>query len=432
MRHEPMTRRECLRLAAAGVGAASFSGWMGPFARTLAAQAPSGRRARSCILLWMDGGPSHHDTFDPKPDAPANIRGEFGSIATSVPGIRICDRLPKLAGLMHHAAILRGMSTEEADHGRARIYMHTGYRPLQGGLNYPGLGSTLSGELGRPDAPLPNFVVTGTPLVKYDFLTDAGYRGPLHQPLALADVERGMENLVPAVPTVEFDRRTGVLEQLEQGFARTSRSPVAAAHQTTVTRALQLMRSGGSRAFDLSQEPANVRDRYGRSRFGQGCLLARRLVEAGVSCVEVYLANWDSHGRDVARGIPNLIAQVDGGVSALIDDLQQRGLLNDTLLVWMGEFGRSPQVNREGGRDHYARAWSTVLMGGGVKGGQVVGATDRQGATVSDRPISVHDFMATVCRLMGVDHTRRIDTPAGRPIRIVEDKDEKLITEVIG
>jgi len=432
MRSEPMTRREILRLAAAGVSGVSLSGWMAPLARLAAAETAAGRRPKSCILLWMDGGPSHLDSFDPKPDAPANIRGEFASIATAVPGLRVCEKLPKVAGLLGHAAILRGMSTEEADHSRARIYLHTGYRPLQGGLSYPGLGSTVAAELGRPDSPLPSFVVTGTPLTKYDFLTDAGYRGPRHQPLVVADVERGMENLQPAVPGTEFENRSRVLEQLAAGFARTSRSPVAEAHRATLAGALRLMRSDRSRAFDLAQEPAGVRDRYGRGTFGQGCLLARRLVEAGVACVEVYLANWDSHERRIAQGIPGLLTQVDDGVSALVGDLRDRGLLDDTLIIWMGEFGRTPQVNREGGRDHFARAWSTVLIGGGVKGGQAVGATDRQGAAVVDRPISVHDFMATVCRLLGIDPARRIDTPAGRPIRIVEDKGEKVITEVIG
>jgi arylsulfatase A-like enzyme len=190
------------------------------------------------------------------------------------------------------------------------------------------------------------------------------------------------------------------------------------------------MRSDRSRAFDLSHEPSRVRDSYGRHSFGQGCLLARRLVEAGVSCVEVYLANWDSHERATADGVRSLLTQVDDGVSALLRDLEQRGMLQDTLIIWMGEFGRTPQMNRNGGRDHFARAWSTVLFGGGVKGGQAVGATDAQGGTVRQRPISVYDFMATVCRLLGIDPTRRIDTPVGRPIRIVEDHGEQVISEV--
>jgi uncharacterized protein (DUF1501 family) len=228
----------------------------------------------------------------------------------------------------------------------------------------------------------------------------------------------------------EFSRRTGILEQLEQGFARTSRSSAAEAHRTTLNRALQLMRSQRNRAFDVSLEPYTLRERHGLTRFGQGCLLARRLIEAGVACAEVYLANWDSHERRIADGIPGLLTHVDNGVSALLRDLADRGRLGDTLIIWMGEFGRTPHMNRNGGRDHYHRAWSTVLLGGGIKGGQVIGATDAQGAAVANRPISVRDFMASVCRALGIDHSRRINTPVGRPIRIVEDRDERIITEL--
>jgi uncharacterized protein (DUF1501 family) len=227
----------------------------------------------------------------------------------------------------------------------------------------------------------------------------------------------------------EFDDRVGVLEELEKGFARTSKSGAAEAHRTMLARALQLMRSDRTRAFDLSQEPAAAREAYGASRFGQGCLLARRLVEAGVPFVEVYQQNWDAHEKKVAEGVKALMPQVDQGMSALLTDLKQRGLLGSTLVIWMGEFGRTPQVNPNGGRDHYARAWSTVLAGGGIKGGQVIGKTDRQGAAVVERPISVLDFMATVCRVLGIDYEKKIDTPAGRPIRIV-DRGARVIEEL--
>jgi hypothetical protein len=426
---QKVSRRELLQLSAAGVAGASLSGWLGLLAGHAAEEADRGARHKSCILLWMDGGPSHLDTFDPKPDAPDRVRGEFKSIATSVPGVQVSEKFPKLARLMGHAAILRGMSTEEADHGRARVYMHTGYKPGVGGVTYPGLGSTVSAELGRPESPLPNFVVTGEPLTKHDFLTSPGYRGPQHQPLVLTDLSRGVENSRPAVPVEDFDDRVSVLEQLEQGFARTYKGGAAEAHRTTLARALQLMRSDRTRAFDLSREPAAAREAYGDSRFGQGCLLARRLVEAGVPFVEVYQGNWDSHEKKVADGVKALMPQVDQGMSALLTDLKQRGLLDSTLVIWMGEFGRTPQVNPNGGRDHYARAWSTVLAGGGIKGGRVIGKTDRQGAAVVDRPTSVLDFMATVCRILGINYEKKIDTPAGRPIRIV-DRGAKVIEEL--
>jgi hypothetical protein len=420
-----------MQLSAAGVASASLSGWFGLLAQQSARAAGPLTRRKSCILLWMDGGPSHHDTFDPKPDAPANVRGEFGAIATSVPGIAVSEKFPKLARQMKHLAILRGMSTAEADHGRARVYMHTGYKPGAGGVTYPGLGSTVSAELGNPDSPLPNFVVTGVPLGKYEFLTNPGYRGPRHQPLAITDLSRGMDNLEPAVAKDDFDDRVNVLDQLEREFSRTSKAPAAKAHRTTLRRAVQLMRSEKAKAFDLSHEPAASRRSYGESNFGQCCLLARRLVEAGVSFVEVYLPGWDTHERKVADAAKGLMTQVDDGMSALLRDLDERGLLKDTLVIWMGEFGRTPRMNGNGGRDHWARSWSTVLAGGGIKGGQVIGKTDALGATVVDRPISVKDFMASVCRALGIDYTSKILTPIGRPIRIVE-AGEKVIGELFG
>jgi hypothetical protein len=289
----------------------------------------------------------------------------------------------------------------------------------------------VSAELGRSDSSLPNFVVLGTPMEKSGPVTDAGYRGPQHRPLVVSDISRGIENLQPLVPRAEFDNRASVLQELEQGFARTHQSPVADGHRATLGRALQLMRSDAGRIFDLSSEPARVRAQYGSSLFGQQCLLARRLVEAAVPFVEVYLGSWDSHDRRASDAVRTHLTNVDDGASALLGDLHQRGLLQDTLVVWMGEFGRTPQINNSGGRDHYPRAWSTVLWGGGVRGGQVIGATDARAAAVTNRPISVRDFMATVCRLLGIDYTRRIMTPGGRPVRIVEDSEVNVIREIV-
>jgi uncharacterized protein (DUF1501 family) len=422
------TRREWLKLMAAGAGGASLSGWLAPLAAAAQKQAS---RPKACILLWMDGGPSHVDTFDPKPEAGSEIRGDLGAIGTSVPGIQVGEKFPNLAKQMHHGAIIRGMSTAEADHGRARVYMHTGFRPGAGGITYPGLGSTVSEELARPDSPLPNFVVTGEPLNKHDVIRDPGYRGPRHQPLVLTDLSRGLENVTPVPAQAEFDRRTDLLGKLEQRFARSTQAPVAQAHQAGLDAALRLMRSDRRDCFDLSREPAPSRERYGETNFGRGCLLARRLVEAGIGFVEVYLANWDSHTREVADKTRNLMTQDDLGMSALIADLHDRGLLESTLIIWMGEFGRTPQINSTGGRDHFSRAWSTAMFGGGIRGGQVIGATDAKGSEVKDRPVSVTDFMATTCTLLGIDYKKEIDTPAGRPIRIV-DKGEQLIKELLG
>jgi uncharacterized protein DUF1501 len=407
-----LSRRDLLKLATAGAMGGCMSGWLNVLAAR-AAQSPQARHKR-CILLWMDGGPSHKDTFDPKPGT-ANS-GPFRPIATSVPGIQISENFPQFARHMQHAAILRGMSTAEGAHGRARYYMHTGYREGQGGLVYPSLGALVAKEIGNPESPLPNFVSVGG----RGF--GSGFLGARHQPLVVNDPTRGVENLRPLVSGTQFENRVGLLEEMEQGFFRTYGSESGSAHQTTYRRAVHLMQSREARAFDLSQETAATRTAYGNTRFGDSCLLARRLVEVGVSFVEVTLGGWDTHQNNNER-VRRLCGQVDPAMSTLVTDLQQRGLLNDTLVVWMGEFGRTPRLNQRGaqpGRDHYPRAWSTVLVGGGIHGGQVVGRTDAEGATVTDRRVSAIDFMATVCRVLGVDQDRMNTTPAGRPIRIVE------------
>ena len=189
------------------------------------------------------------------------------------------------------------------------------------------------------------------------------------------------------------------------------------------------MRSGNGKAFDISLEPASARAAYGDTGFGRGCLLARRLIEANVPFVEVYRANWDSHERKVADETRNLMSQVDLGLSALLRDLADRGLLDSTLIIWMGEFGRTPRLNNVGGRDHFPHAWTTALFGGGIKGGQIIGKTDKDGSTVANRPISVRDFMATVCKVLGIDHDKTITPAGGRPVRIV-DKGDKVIQEL--
>ncbi len=417
-----LSRRDLLKLSAAGVSAVSLSGWLKVLA-SRAAGTPS--KHKSCILLWMDGGPSHKDTFDLKPGTKDG--GEFKPIATNVPGIQISEHFPKFARLMNHAAILRGMSTGEGAHGRAKYYLHTGYKEGQGGLTYPSLGSIVSAEIGRPEAPMPNYVAIGARSF------GAGFLGVRHAPLILADAARGVENLKPLVNGSHFHDRMGLLQDMEQAFYRDYKADASADHKTTYQRAVTLMQSKEAKAFDLSLEPASVREAYGSSRFGDGCLLARRLVETGVSFVEVTLPQWDTHQNNFDR-VKQLSQQVDPAMSSLVTDLKQRGLLDSTLVIWMGEFGRTPKINSRGakpGRDHYPRAWSTVMVGGGLKGGQVVGKTDKEGAAVVERPISALDFMATACELLGINWKKQNNTPIGRPIRIV-DKGANPIKELLG
>ncbi|MCE9531597.1 MAG: DUF1501 domain-containing protein, partial [Planctomycetes bacterium] len=254
MKHStPITRRDLFRLMATGAGAASLSDWF-PQLAARAAEQVKVRPHKSCILLWMDGGPSHIETFDPKPDAGTVVRGDLKAIQTSVPGIFVSEKFPGVAKYLKHGALLRGMSTDEADHTRARLYMHTGFKPGIGGVTYPGLGSIVSAELGNSEAPLPNFVVTGSALNKYEFLSDPGFRGPLHQPLALNYPGNGLENLKPAVAASEFKERIDVLNELEQGFARTHRDGPTEDRRTTLARTLRLMRSDKGKVFDLSDE----------------------------------------------------------------------------------------------------------------------------------------------------------------------------------
>jgi hypothetical protein len=423
--NDNVTRRGFLAGAAAG---GALSGWLG----RLAAHAAEQPQAKSCILLWMAGGPSHLDTFDLKPEASDRIRGEFRPIDTSVAGIQISEHFPKFARQVQHAALLRGMSTVESDHQLASYHVHTGYQKRAGGLAFPSLGSIVSRELGRADFPLPNFVCIGAgPRTA----TRSGFLGPNHQPLDVANPERGTDFIEPLTSGAEFARQYELLRRFDSSFQETYRAESARAHAAALEGAMRLMTSEQKRAFDLTQESDALRDRYGRESFGQGCLMARRLVETGVRFVEVLNGGgvgWDTH-RDNFPRTRALSAEVDVGMSALIDDLRERGRLDSTLVIWMGEFGRAPQITSGGGRNHWARAWSSVLAGGGIRGGQVIGRTDRDAAEVVERPISVTDFLGTVCKILNIDYTRENRAPGvERPIPLVDtSKGVKLVSELL-
>lgn len=416
----PLTRREWLKLSALGALSVPASGWLDVLAARAAEQSPGKRKHKSCILLFMEGGPSHIDTFDPKPD---NKSSELKSIATSVPGIRVCEHLPKVAQLMKDVALLRGMSTSEGSHGRARYYMHTGYREGVGGVLHPSLGAIASSFLGKPDDQLPNFfALTGGSTY------GSGYAGPMHAPVQVTNPAQGLQNLKPRGTMNAFDTRLGLLDELEKGFVDRMQAAGPEAHQATYKRAAELMHSEKVKVFDLSQEPASVRSAYGSGKFGEACLLARRLVEQGVAFVEVGLGNWDTH-TDNGRRVKDLCGELDPAMAALLTDLKQRGMLETTLVICMGEFGRGPTMGRQGGRDHHPRAWTSVLAGGGLKLGQAIGRTDKQGGTVEDTPVSAVDFMATVCKALGIDYTKNFRAN-GRPMRVV-DKNEKLVKALL-
>ena len=419
-----VTRRQALSLGASS----AFCGWFG----RLAAQAAEQSTPKSCILLWMAGGPSHLDTFDLKPEASDRIRGEFQPIDTAVRGIQISEHFPHFAKLLNHAALLRGMSTVESDHQLASYHVHTGYQKRAGGVAFPSLGATVSRELGQKDFPLPNFVCIGGGTRN---AVRSGFLGPDHQPLDVTSPDRGTDFLDPLTSQKEFQRQYDLLRRFDASFQASHPVGSAQAHRSALERAVRLMNAEQKRAFDLSQESEKTRDRYGRGSFGQGCLMARRLVETGVRFVEVMMGDgvgWDTH-RDNFPRTRDLSNEADLGMAALIEDLKEQGRLDSTLVIWMGEFGRSPQITSGGGRNHWARAWSSVLIGGGIRSGQVIGRTDRDAAEVLERPISVVDFLATVCTILGIDYKRENRAPGvERPIPIVDtSKPIQVLSELI-
>jgi hypothetical protein len=423
-----------MTLAAAGVLGPSVSGWMGRLAQ---AAAPPIGRAKACILLWMNGGPSQIDTFDPKPDH-AN-GGGVKAIATSVPGLQISENLPQVAKFGQHLAVVRSMTTKEGDHGRATHYLRTGYFP-GGGVAYPTLGSLISKEKGDPESSLPRFVS----IAPYRFFNPAafapGILGPMHAPLIVGDTlgfgNPGMRTdytdalkvkdlEAPPHPEGVVDSRVSLLRDLEKDFAIARPDTPGKSHQAAYERAVKLMKSSARKAFNLDEEKAAVRDAYGRNLFGQGCLLARRLVERGVPFVEVnYGGNnnngfgWDTHGNNNAA-CKELCGPLDTGWAMLMKDLKERGLLDSTLIVWMGEFGRTPKLNSGNGRDHYPNAWSAVLAGGGVRGGQAYGDTGKDGVEVTKNPVNVPDFLATVMKAMGINPEGE-NMSGARPIKFVD------------
>jgi uncharacterized protein DUF1501 len=433
------SRRDWFRLAAAGGAGASISGWLG---RLAAAPVEDSQRRQACILLWMNGGPSQTDTFDLKPGH-AN-GGPFKEIATSVPGIKISEHLPKLAARMQRMALVRSMSTKEADHGRATYLLRTGRIPGSP-VQYPAFGAVVAKELGRADAELPAFVS----IAPFRFFNlsaiGPGFLGPSYAPLIIgedapyarrmagadADSDKVLKVQDLDAPGELTGRRAlargQLLAEMEQDFVADRPGSAAAGHRTAYSRAVNLMQSASGKAFDLSQEPGSVRDAYGRSLFGQGCLLARRLVERGVPFVEVTLngvpgspgLGWDTHANNFDT-VSKLSAVLDPAWATLMDDLQARGLLDTTLIVWMGEFGRTPQISGSQGRDHWASGWTTVLAGGGIKGGQVVGDTGPDGTSLKCRPVGVPDLLATVGMALGLDVRKQNNSNVGRPIRLVE------------
>jgi uncharacterized protein (DUF1501 family) len=429
----PVSRRQWMLTASAGAAAIGSSGWLG---RLAAASDEGAKPKRSCLLLWMAGGPTQTDTFDLK-SGHAN-GGPFKPISTSVPSLSVSEHLPGVAKWMDRLAVVRSMSTKEGDHGRATDHLRSGYLP-QGPIQFPVLGSLVSNERGAPTGDLPNYVSILPRGLFRPGISPAGFLGPDHSPLLVAgdptaadgEARLKVENLSLAKGVHEGQqaRRLALLEQAQREFLEARPGASANAHRTAYQRAARLMSAEAAQAFDLEQEHAGDQDKYGRSQFGQGCLLARRLIERGVPFVEVTLGGWDTH-NDNFSSVQTLCETLDKAWAALLDDLQSRGLLETTMIVWMGEFGRTPVINPQQGRDHYPKAWSVVLGGAGILGGSVVGRTSEDGLTVEDRPVSTPDLLATICTGLGLDPRKQNISNVARPIRLV-DPDGKAIDEIL-
>jgi hypothetical protein len=402
------------------------------------------KRRRHCILLWMTGGPTQTDTFDMKPGH-AN-GGEFKEVATNTPGLRFSEHLPKLGQMADRLAVVRSLSTKEGDHGRGTYVVRTGQKP-QGPVQYPAIGSSLSKALAREDEAVPHYVSISPYRAFNQAAYSPGFLGPRYAALTVGATdgvqqaaaaaggyaELKVDDLSPGVEKSQFTGRVDLWRALESRFVANHRGPSPAAHQTVYERALKLMDSSAARAFDLSEESAAVRDAYGRGRFGQGCLMARRLIESGVSFVEVTLGNvgdnmfgWDTHQNNFTA-VKALSAELDAGWGTLMKELAERGLLDSTTILWIGEFGRTPTINMQGGRDHFPAAWTCVFGGGGIKGGQAFGKTSDSGEEVTEGKVDVPDILATLCHAVRVDPEEKNVSEQGRPIKIADGQPIKEI-----
>src|SRR5262245_23809538 len=367
---------------------------------------------KSAILLWMSGGPSTMDIWDLKPGAPTG--GPFKQISTAG-SAQISEHMPMTAKVMDRLSIIRSMSTREADHDRGRYYMHTGYTPNPN-IEHPSYGAVLSHELidQRPDLNIPPFVSVG-----------GGSEGPGFLGMAWApfvvNSNGQVRNLEMGMDEKRLMQRMHALKLIETGFIEQNRGLAAKDHAAVLNKTPSLMTSPQMEAFKVNKEPQAVQDRYGTDGFGRGCLMARRLVEAGVPFVEVDYGGWDNHANifnTLSQGPQAKLPIIDRAMSALVEDLTQRGLLQDTAIIWMGEFSRTPRINGNTGRDHWARAWSVVVGGAGMKGGLAVGSTNSDGTSVETEPYTSQDVMASVCKALGISLETTFTSKSGRPMKI--------------
>ena len=430
-----VSRRQFLRIGGLSALGLSLPGFL-RLQHLAAAAGTKPKKDVNCILLWMQGGPSHHDTFDPKPDAPAEVRGEFGTIPTTLPGVRFTEHLLHLARQTDKFSIIRGHDPKNGSHGFADHLMLSGHRPNPS-LVYPTYGSVVAKERGYRNGIFP-FVQLGRYIDRRFNGGVAGILGDQYNPFEVDEDPSAPAfkvrdlSLANGPDRARLERRYQMLTELDHYQRKVEESAGAVrARDTFYEKAHGLIASpAAKRAFDLSQEPDRVREAYGRNSLGQSCLLARRLIEAGVHFVTVADGGWDTHQNNFKSLKDRLLPRLDQGYAALLQDLHDRGLLDSTLVVWFGDFGRTPKINPSAGRDHWATAGVACMGGGGVKTGTVVGATNPLGEYVIDSPVTPQDLAATIYHALGIPLHTWYRSQDGRPIELVPEG--KPVRQLIG
>ena len=433
---EGMRRRDCLRL---GLGGLIAGGLPGALRARDAQPATLPRSADACILIWMDGGPSHYETFDPKPEAPVEIRGEFRTIATKTPGMQFSELMTRLAGISQELAIVRSIRHDQGNHGAGNHYMMTGAPPrIPVGCGafvsfHPSLGSVVAKFVGAPYGIPPYFSMPS--------MSRSGgpnFLGARFAPFVVPDnpTSRNFRVRDVTLPEGLADPRFARRQEIRQHIDTMLRIQDERAGDPTLAsdeffdQGLELISSPEAQAaFDIHSEPEQVREAYCKTSFGGRALLARRLVSAGVPFVTLYEGGWDHH-ENIFTAFRSKVPPFENAIATLIEDLRDRGMLERTLVVALGEFGRTPKINSRGGRDHWSNAMSVMFAGGGTPGGQVIGATDRQGYAAVERVLSPENFVSTIYRKLGIDPNAMLYTPQGRPAHLVSDPEP--IAELMG
>lgn len=413
-----LSRRAFLKGAAVSGSGLILPNW-GGLAQVRAAAEAATKAQKRCILLWMNGGASQIDTFDMKPGRPTG--GPFRPIKSRLPGLDVCEYLPQMADIANKLAVIRSMKTQSPDHPDGIYHMHTCYK-MSERTPHPELGAVIAKFNGNPASDLPSFVRMG-PCGN----AGAGYLGPSYEPFHLERNGKLPYFTTPYLNEEAEARRAELFRTVESQFGSTRPGEPYASHRTAKERAWRLLKGKG--AFDLAKTWSKDRERYGDTDFGRGCRMALQLAEAGVPFIEVGQENYDSHADNFVCHKANMQV-LDRAWSSLLRDLSDRGLLDQTLVIWMGEVGRTPQINNRAGRDHYVRAWTVVLAGGGIRGGQVYGATDADGKDVTDRPVSEGDLFSTIYQTLGIS-PRAKHYHGVRPVWLTPEG-SKPIAELVG